>query len=161
MFGARIVQRTLEVGDARWPEGFQAGPDLLPDMQIHLVPPADPNVEQERPAREALQQLMWDQVGLVRTAAGLETALDTLSHWHAALPPAHRVAEHELHNLVLLGWLTAAMALRRTESRGGHYRSDMPDSSPAWRRRIVVMSPEAAQMIEEPALALAGAAERE
>jgi L-aspartate oxidase len=31
--------------------------------------------------------------------------------------------------------LVAAAALARTESRGGHYRADFPDSDPAWQHR--------------------------
>ena len=32
----------------------------------------------------------------------------------------------ELENLLILAWVTAASALKREESRGGHYREDFP-----------------------------------
>jgi L-aspartate oxidase len=38
----------------------------------------------------------------------------------------------------LVAWLMASAALRRTESRGGHYRVDFPEPDPAWRARQVV-----------------------
>ena len=38
----------------------------------------------------------------------------------------------------LVAWLMATAALRRTESRGGHYRVDFPVSDPAWQRRQTV-----------------------
>ena len=38
----------------------------------------------------------------------------------------------ELANLTLLGSIMARAALRRTESRGGHFRADFPTSNPAW-----------------------------
>jgi L-aspartate oxidase len=39
--------------------------------------------------------------------------------------------------------LIAAAALARTESRGGHYRSDFPQSDPAWRHRTFITLTEA------------------
>jgi L-aspartate oxidase len=38
----------------------------------------------------------------------------------------------------LVAWLMATAALRRTESRGGHYRVDHPAPDPAWRVRQIV-----------------------
>jgi L-aspartate oxidase len=38
----------------------------------------------------------------------------------------------------LVAWLMASAALRRTESRGGHYRVDFPRPDPRWRARQVV-----------------------
>jgi len=38
----------------------------------------------------------------------------------------------------LVAWLMASAALRRTESRGGHYRVDFPEPDPRWRARQVV-----------------------
>jgi L-aspartate oxidase len=38
----------------------------------------------------------------------------------------------------LVAWLMTLAALRRTESRGGHYRVDFPDRDPDWQRRQAV-----------------------
>jgi L-aspartate oxidase len=38
----------------------------------------------------------------------------------------------------LVAWLMTTAALRRTESRGGHYRVDHPDPDPAWQVRQAV-----------------------
>lgn len=38
----------------------------------------------------------------------------------------------------LVAWLVALAALRREESRGGHFREDLPEPNPAWRLRQVV-----------------------
>ena len=39
--------------------------------------------------------------------------------------------------------MIAAGALARTESRGGHYRSDFPTADPAWRHRTFMTLAEA------------------
>lgn len=72
--------------------------------------------------RAALQQLMWDHVGLLRSDEGLRYALDTLRAWRAAATEPRTVAQHEDANLLLLAEATASAALARTGSVGAHYR---------------------------------------
>jgi L-aspartate oxidase len=90
-----------------------------------------------------LSTLMWREVGLFRDRAGLERAL-------AVLEPAWRALDGRLRDgppLDAAGWRTASIltvgrliaraALRREESRGGHYRSDFPDRDDVhWKRRV-------------------------
>ncbi len=86
----------------------------------------------------ALQQVMWERVGVVRDAAGLRRSLEELGelearaenvraaggrHWNPAWQAALNV-----RNLTLLGRLVATAALYREESRGAHYRRDFPES---------------------------------
>ncbi len=93
------------------------------------------------PTLADVQRLMWSAAGLVREAAGLTAAVATLSAWLTQAPAPQTVAEHELHNELLVGWLMARAALARAESRGGHYRSDAPQTEPQWQRRIVQVAP--------------------
>lgn len=79
-------------------------------------------------SRDALQRLMWDDVGLLRTEEGLERALDSLTLWLSAAAAPVTVAEREDANLLLLAVFTASAALARTESVGAHYRD--PVASP-------------------------------
>ncbi|WP_136043551.1 MULTISPECIES: L-aspartate oxidase [unclassified Microbacterium] len=111
-------------------------------MPWHLVPaPMRAATERRRaedrgsdaPAfsRAALQQLMWDQVGLLRTDGGLAHALATVRKWAASASKPTTTAEHEDANLLLLAEATAAAALDRTVSVGAHHRVDAGASADA------------------------------
>ncbi|MFJ6531968.1 L-aspartate oxidase [Microbacterium sp. NPDC091662] len=80
--------------------------------------------------RAGLQQLMWDEVGLLRTGDGLAHALDTLGAWSASGSAPTTVAAHEDTNLLLLAEATTIAALARTASVGAHHRveTDAPDA---------------------------------
>ncbi|CAM3716677.1 L-aspartate oxidase [Occultella aeris] len=77
-------------------------------------------------SRAAVQDLMWDAVGLRRGGGGLTRAIETLDVWAASAPAPQSPAEHEDANLLLLARLTARAALARTESVGAHFRTDAP-----------------------------------
>jgi L-aspartate oxidase len=93
-------------------------------------------------AIDEAQALMWRHVGLFRDREGLTQAL-------ALIEPAWRAIDERIANgepLDARGWraasiltagrLIARAALRREESRGGHYRSDFPQRDDRhWKRR--------------------------
>jgi L-aspartate oxidase len=62
----------------------------------------------------------------------------------------HTVDEHETANLLLLARLVTQAALLREESRGAHFRTDVPNSSTAWQHSLVFAL---AAVPAEPALA--------
>jgi len=157
VFGARIVQRTAQPVDHGSPPEATTAPGLLPDLVLQPQKAVPADFTSAAPSTPALQRLMWEQLGLMRSGAGLEQAVRTLSRWEATMPAPRTVAEHELHNGVLLGRLMAIAALRRTESRGAHYRSDTPDSDAAWRRHIVLAATPVSQEQLVPEYAGAGA----
>jgi len=84
--------------------------------------------EAEPYTRSDLQALMWEAVGLSRTATGLTEALATLRSWRT--PDVTDAKSAEDANLLLVARAVTASALRRTESRGGHYRADFPATDP-------------------------------
>ncbi len=88
----------------------------------------------------ALRSLMTRQMGIVRTAAGLAEAKESVGFWCRYILP--RVftdkAGWELQNLLTLARLMIDAAERRTESRGAHYRDDWPKRDDAnWTRHLL------------------------
>jgi succinate dehydrogenase flavoprotein subunit len=102
----------------------------------------DPSGEGPYQVQYALQDMMQDLVGIVRTEREMVGALDGLSAlktrakhvgvaghreynpgWHAAL---------DLPNLLTVSEAITRSAIERKESRGGHFREDFPDKDAAY-----------------------------
>ncbi len=82
--------------------------------------------------REQIQHAMTIGAGVVRDAASLAGV-------NLAMPPeADRVDVCEVRNLATVGAAVVAAAVAREESRGCHTRTDFPDTSPAFARRLVI-----------------------
>jgi len=86
--------------------------------------------------RAELQQLMWDHAGVMRSRESLGTASEILATWAPVDPSRATIAEREDANLLELARLLVTAALAREESRGAHYRSDFPDTSPDFARHL-------------------------
>jgi L-aspartate oxidase len=84
-------------------------------------------------AADMVRDVMWRDAGVVRTASGLRDAQIRLKEIERRLPTG---ATEEL-NLVQTAQLIVEGAIRRKESRGGHYRSDFPRAKGAWRGRHI------------------------
>ncbi|MCP2727591.1 L-aspartate oxidase [Limnofasciculus baicalensis] len=119
-------------------------------------------IEEIKLIREKLPALMWHGAGICRTQSILEEAIAEVSAWRFQLAnleiskyilnlsPNQRIqfdsvtAEAQLKlatetlNLLDIGYLILKSAAFRTESRGGHYRTDFPDTSPSWQVHTVV-----------------------
>jgi L-aspartate oxidase len=75
---------------------------------------------------EQLRELIWKQVGILRSGKELKAAIQALDAMEIPRTEKDGRHEHELRNLHSLGLLIARSALAREESRGSHYRSDFP-----------------------------------
>lgn len=73
-----------------------------------------------------VQDVMWKNVGIVRTRAGMQEAIKVLEGLSPRVAHPRTRRAHEAANLHLAGLLVARSALAREESRGAHYRIDYP-----------------------------------
>jgi L-aspartate oxidase len=89
------------------------------------------------------RQLMESNVGIVRDAGRLVRAVTRLTQILAALPAPESRRLAEIRNIAESGLSIARSALARTESRGGHYRSDFPQRDDVNFRKHSVMAGEA------------------
>ncbi len=85
-----------------------------------------------------IQRVAWQRIGVVRNAKDLKKATDDFKEWQnlrfEIKDTRDLIKSLEVRNLALTGWMVAASALRRNESRGHHMREDFPEKEdPAWR----------------------------
>ena len=86
---------------------------------------------------EEVRDLLWDDVGIIRSSGGLTSALASLERLaRAAEPSRPGDLADPVANAILTATLIARGALARTESRGAHYRIDYPKPRPQWVRHI-------------------------
>ncbi len=133
VFSKRIVGRTTRETETPSPDQSQsqeAHHRLSQRQVLETMPP---------PSRSALQELHWDKVGIIRDKESLTEAADVLATWQNCLPQPTDRPSYELNNLVITGRLVTEAALLRQESRGAHFRSDFPHSSPQWQCHIILV----------------------
>jgi L-aspartate oxidase len=112
--------------------------------------------------RQELPILMWQSAGICREQTSLNAAIEQIKLWQTEfndlslsqlltqisppksynLPP--ELSEQDLctwgetRNLLEIGLLILTGAAMRTESRGGHYRTDFPAIDPDWQVHTLV-----------------------
>ncbi len=94
-------------------------------------PPGDPDKD-----RQVLQRAMTEGAGVLRSAASMARTSEVLRHQVGQFGPT--AGALELANLVTVALGLLAAATARQESRGAHTRTDFPETSPAFERRLVL-----------------------
>jgi len=97
----------------------------------------------ESEATARLQQIMTDKVGAVRDRDGLIDAIDQIAVLEREGGPSFW-----FRNMIMAARLIAVFALKRTESRGVHQRTDFPSIDAAQARRTVLTLAEAERLAD-------------
>jgi succinate dehydrogenase / fumarate reductase flavoprotein subunit len=97
-----------------------------------------------------LQDVMFDLIGIIRTGAEMEQALEEIKKFKAraakvtveggrAYNPGWHVAL-DIQSMLKVSEAVARAALLRTESRGGHTREDYPATDPEWGKVNLIVT---------------------
>jgi L-aspartate oxidase len=162
VFGAQFREIQLPVGaNGRFPHG-RLTPTPQPIGNRQEISIADTDVAWIEQCRKSLRKLVWQSAGIVREQTKLDHAIAQVAQWQTEFHqlPASKVlmpfnpndrasfqteadfhnirAWSELYNLLTVAQLLLKSAAFRTESRGGHYRSDYPETRSDWRCHTVI-----------------------
>lgn len=97
-----------------------------------------------QPLRKKLAAVMWEKVGIVREEKLLKEAIEEIDtfldsiHRQKARTPGDLSKILETRNAALTGRAIAVSALKRTESRGAHWREDFTHEVDDWLQHIHV-----------------------
>ena len=132
--------------------------DGLKDQVIHSKPALDwcreqlmdlsrghghEPVPRSQDLKRQLQDLMWQEAGVIRSGQSLQRALDrVLSLKEAAGWPQARgkelLSHLEVMDSILVAETIIRSALFRRESRGAHFRTDSPAMSQEWTGHVLI-----------------------
>lgn len=113
--------------------GETAAAEKMPRPDIKELPqktgarPVEAGYEISTAVRKRVKRVMWERVGILRSGQSLQRAIREFEQISASsLTVSSR-------NFVTVALLIARAAMWREESRGGHFRTDFPDSREEWR----------------------------
>jgi len=125
-------------------EGLVFGARISEHISSHLPAqeyPADDSMEKriliDPAVRIPLQLAMSEGAGVMRSEKSLTVTLTTLQQLGTRQTQIPGVDAWEVSNLHMLATAIVRSALEREESRGSHWRTDYPLTSPAWEKRIL------------------------
>lgn len=125
VFGQRIVNKAEEIMYRR-----QVKVEELYDSfeRSWVYTPLQPSLSPAA-ARQRLQVVMWEKVGIIRDEAGLKAANNEIEYLynHLAREEENPLAYIEVVNMLTVAHVIVQACLWRRESRGGHFRSDYPE----------------------------------
>ena len=100
------------------------------------VPPSDRTTMDLSDILNSLRSLMWRNVGIVRQGERLTETLEIIDFWgrYVLDKEFYDPAGWQVQNMLTAAQIVSECALRRTETRGVHYREDFPETDPIWQR---------------------------
>jgi L-aspartate oxidase len=117
VYGARAGRKMTEWAGARVLRSNAPEPVQFPDI-----------------SEEELRRLTWEKCGIIRSAEGLQSALDRLQAAPLRVCPYPNRALFELRGMRDIAYAIARCALAREESRGAHFRIDYPEKKPEFQK---------------------------
>ena len=132
-------------------QGLAEANDKLTARRIDWAAPLSQRTELDlADVRNSLRSLMWRNVGIVRQGERLAETIEIIEFWgrYTLDKEFFDPAWWEIQNMLTASYVIAEAALRRTETRGVHYREDFPNTDPAWARHQVVRRSEHQLVVE-------------
>jgi L-aspartate oxidase len=128
VFGERVARRLHHPSVGSPTDGAEV---------LEVAPLSGRALPEESASFEEIRARLWEEVGIVRSARGLRSALERFEEIGRRHEPARADGlAGPVANAALTAALVARAALARTESRGVHYRSDYPRPRRAWERHL-------------------------
>ena len=97
-----------------------------------------------RSLMDRLGRILWEKAGIIRDERSLKESMDGIDsvlgelEGHRASNPLDLFRIFECRNAALSAKAIAVSALKRTESRGSHYRKDFPKENEDWLKHVYV-----------------------
>jgi L-aspartate oxidase len=132
VFGERVARHLLHPAP---------GGPAAPPRTLALPLPSGRGRPGSSESLEEVRSTLWDDVGILRDAQGLRSALETFDRIALETEPSSGSGvPGPVANAAMTASLVARAALTRTESRGAHFRADHPRTLPAWRVHIGLLA---------------------
>lgn len=125
------------LGDTLMPDPVDDSGQVLPNP---LSPIGAANPGAVSVAQAAIQKLMGEHVAVVRSRDGLEMTRSELARIAGHVTEWSGTDATQVRNMLTLAMAITDAALAREESRGGHYRSDFPETDPELDHQHQVIS---------------------
>ena len=93
--------------------------------------------------KKSLQNIMWKNVGIIRTKKGLKAAIGKIGKLHDKLLQIKKKGINreilEIENMLIVSKIIVISALRRKESRGTHFIKEYPERHDnIWKKHLII-----------------------
>lgn len=142
VFGVLAARSAVAHADAL--SSFSGFENLAKQAVAETLIPAGNKRSQAHSLARRLGRLLWNQAGIIRSRDSLELSKEGIESILRELEvqqadnPRELCRLMECRNAALSGMAIVLSALKRTESRGSHFREDFPEENKAWQKHIYV-----------------------